>query len=190
MRWHLVTPAGQSLRTCEAASLAEARYRLRPIPPSCFVASDAAHQQGYKRAGCVTPGARVARRTSQARRDSQARYRAKKAAAEANYHYRRRYVARIATAARLTAEAAVIIGKLAEGWSERAVARHFDVSQQAIANLRGHYNVPSPREMRRRRHAVLVHYYATQGHSKLEIAHRTGLAPKTVRRLIRAVVAS
>lgn len=43
MKWVLVAPTGTVVREAEAESLAEARFRLRPIPPQHHVTSRAAH---------------------------------------------------------------------------------------------------------------------------------------------------
>lgn len=53
MRWHLVSPTGSIVRSADAASLAEARFRLGGIPPKHFIASAVDYANGYHKA--VTP---------------------------------------------------------------------------------------------------------------------------------------
>jgi len=50
MRWYLVSPSGDIIRTNVAENIAEARFRLAPIPPGCFVSSALDFRNGYHKA--------------------------------------------------------------------------------------------------------------------------------------------
>lgn len=59
VRWYLVSPSGDIIRTNVAENIAEARFRLAPIPPGCFVASTLDFLNGYHKA--IEPPARKGR---------------------------------------------------------------------------------------------------------------------------------
>ena len=62
MLWHLVSPDGHIVRSADADSLAEARFRLAPILPSHSVISAASHANSLPQ-HAPTPAPKKVRRT-------------------------------------------------------------------------------------------------------------------------------
>lgn len=62
MKWHLVAPDGLVLRSADADSIGEARFRLAPIPKGASVLSAASHAQSLPQ-HAPTPVTKKVRRT-------------------------------------------------------------------------------------------------------------------------------
>ena len=188
MKWVLVSPMGHIVREAEAESLAEARFRLAPIPAKHHVQSRVTYAGPLRTPQEVKSVRKLLARSSAARRkrnsEAQARWRAKKMAQDAAFDAKRRHAHRVATSAKLAEVSGVMVGMMIEGVDERTIAKRFGVAQQSVSNIRQLYRVPTTRTIRRKQVEVLAKYYATQGYALYEIANRCEASPRMVRQLL------
>lgn len=208
-KWHLVAPDGGIVRTADADTLGEARWRLRPILGGHSVLSSLSYRNAPRtptkrknpsKVRDISGSHRMAIAAANTRRMYERRgwyapnpevvhrknvkYYQKVTAADPNYLARRRISRREATVTKYDAIAGRIIGLVMERKTDREIAALCGVSEQVVLDLRHHYAVPSVSDMEKTRRTALLWYYRlVRGWSLMRVSEHTGICRKYLRTL-------
>lgn len=185
MKWHLLDLDGRIVRSVEATSAGEARFRLAPIPKGALVVSAASYADAPEPAPKKVKDMSKARHLTAAHRQAIAqsntrrmlerrgwvkpnpevrkrinqRYVANKLAENPHYLAERRAARRANSAAKHDRIAARVIGLTMEGMPDKEIAAQFNVPEQVVQDIRRHYGVPDSRAREREKRLVLLWYY-------------------------------
>ena len=210
MKWFLVAPDGLVVRSANADSIGEARFRLAPIPTGSFVVSAASHaaapvpvppeDKQASQARVLTAAHRQAiaqantRRMYERRgwrvptpevvRRKNAAYFHRKRAENPNYLKERAEQRRKATIVKHDAIAAQAIGMVMEGRPDREAAAMLNVPAQVVTDIRHAYKVPDTMTLQREQRRVLLWYYRdTRGYTLQRASELIGADRKHLRTL-------
>ena len=175
MRWHLVGPDTQPVRSCEAQSLAEARVRLRPIPQGHCVVSAVSHRQPLPAQIVGTLRERLSRTKT---REQQMR-------SERNKRYQRRKrgenIPKMAKGTPNEKLRRFVLEQNVQGMSDSAMARRVKLSVEGVRCCRLLLGLPNVND----RMAMSITAYKTLGYSDQTIAERLGIWQASVSRILR-----
>lgn len=175
MRWHLVGPDGLVVRSADADSIGEARFRLGGVPREMYVTSAASYQVPAPKVGDAAPGPRVGIKGAHPvsrRKARDARYRARKNG----------YMVPYVRDCRLneTRRMAVLASNV-RGETDTEIAARWGASVSTVTSYRKDLRLPSQHD----RVAMSVRAYWTLGLTDSEIAERIGALQPSVSRIRR-----